>query len=80
MAFCWNENSSVFIDFGKCGLKETVFGLLTRFFENDNVKKYGHNIKRLMTYLRRYDIGFKDSLLTYDSRLYPDPAGTVVSL
>ena len=67
MAFCWNENSSVFIDFGKCGLKETVFGLLTRFFENDNVKKYGHNIKRLMTYLRRYDIGFKG--LAFDSMI-----------
>ena len=33
MAFCWNENSSVFIDFGKCGLTETVLGLLTGFLK-----------------------------------------------
>lgn len=67
MAFCWKEDSSVFMDFGKCGLTETVLGLLTGFFENDNIKKYGHNIKRLMTYLRRYNIGFKG--LAFDSMI-----------
>lgn len=67
IAFSWAEGQAIYVTLGDC-LSEDVF--LNEFkdvFENENVKKYGHDLKNLIVYLRNNGISLKG--LAFDTMI-----------
>ncbi len=67
IAFSWAEGQAIYVTLGDC-LSEDVF--LNEFkdvFENENIKKYGHDLKNLIVYLRNNGISLKG--LAFDTMI-----------
>lgn len=67
IAFSWAEDQAIYVTLNDC-LSEDVF--LNEFkdvFENENIKKYGHDLKNFIVYLRNNGISFRG--LAFDTMI-----------
>lgn len=59
LAFSWAPEQAVYIQFNECLSEADFFYEFKTVFENEKIKKYGHDLKGLLVYLKNKDIEMK---------------------
>lgn len=59
IALSWDGSNSIYADFGKVINEEAFFTEFKEIFEDPEIKKYGHDFKALIVYLKWKNIDFK---------------------
>lgn len=59
LAVSWKKGESVYLDFVRCISEEDFLKEFKELFESPGIKKYGHDVKSFIVYLKSRGIAFK---------------------
>lgn len=59
IAFSWLPRQAVYVNFNECLSEDTFFEVFKDTFENENIKKYGHDLKNFIVYLKNKGVDIK---------------------